>query len=303
MTARSEPAVPRLAAVPDHRALRHRAEVASAAQVARHYDELDAFYRDIWGEHVHHGLWYSGDEPPERAVEQLVTHVADHLALRAGEVVVDVGAGYGGTARQIAAAYDVQVTGLTVSAAQHAYAAYLEGEHRRNTQILLRDWLDNGMPSASADAVLAIESTEHLPHLPLALAEMRRVLRPGGRVAICAWLAGDAPARWQRRLLIEPICREGRLVTMSTAAAYTALLRDAGFEQITYEDLTTAVRRTWSICLGRLGRRVATDARYRRYAFRASASERAFVLAMIRILVAYHTGAMRYGLFVARAPS
>ena len=26
------------------------------ADIASHYDELDRFYRDIWGEHVHHGL-------------------------------------------------------------------------------------------------------------------------------------------------------------------------------------------------------------------------------------------------------
>ena len=32
--------------------------------VASHYDELDRFYRDIWGEHVHHGLWLRGEETP-----------------------------------------------------------------------------------------------------------------------------------------------------------------------------------------------------------------------------------------------
>ena len=34
----------------------------SAADVAGHYDELDAVYRAIWGEHVHHGLWRTGRE-------------------------------------------------------------------------------------------------------------------------------------------------------------------------------------------------------------------------------------------------
>src|SRR5688500_7725086 len=33
-----------------------------AADVALHYDQLDAVYRQIWGEHVHHGLWQSGRE-------------------------------------------------------------------------------------------------------------------------------------------------------------------------------------------------------------------------------------------------
>ena len=28
--------------------------------VARHYDQLDRFYRELWGEHVHHGFWATG---------------------------------------------------------------------------------------------------------------------------------------------------------------------------------------------------------------------------------------------------
>jgi hypothetical protein len=35
--------------------------------VGGHYDELDAFYRYIWGEHLLHGLWTSGKETPEKA--------------------------------------------------------------------------------------------------------------------------------------------------------------------------------------------------------------------------------------------
>ena len=32
--------------------------------VAVHYDTLDQFYREIWGEHVHHGYWRTGHEIP-----------------------------------------------------------------------------------------------------------------------------------------------------------------------------------------------------------------------------------------------
>lgn len=272
-------------------------------QVARHYDELDAFYRDIWGEHVHHGFWRTGRESPEQAVEQLVDHVADALALRAGEAVVDVGAGYGATARHLAARRGVRITGFTVSSSQHAYAVQRDGADCTNPKMVLRDWHTNRLPSDSVDAVLAIESTEHMEDLPLALSEMRRVLRPGGRLAVCAWLTADAPPAWQRRLLTEPIRREGRLVTMGNEAEIAGLLRDSGFAGVTFEDLTVGVRRTWSICLRRLAGRLATDARYRRYALRATNGERVFAATMVRILTAYHVGAMRYGLFLGRSPA
>src|SRR5262245_359341 len=96
---------------------------STTAAVARHYDQLDPFYRDIWGEHVHHGLWRSPHDAPDRAVEQLIDHVASALELSQGDTVVDVGAGYGATARYLAPRYGVNVTGYTISAAQQDFAA------------------------------------------------------------------------------------------------------------------------------------------------------------------------------------
>ena len=48
----------------------------TTAAVAAHYDELDPFYREVWGEHVHHGFWATGRESPTAAAEALVDLVA-----------------------------------------------------------------------------------------------------------------------------------------------------------------------------------------------------------------------------------
>jgi len=32
-------------------------ETQTAEEVASHYNDLDQYYRQIWGEHVHHGYW------------------------------------------------------------------------------------------------------------------------------------------------------------------------------------------------------------------------------------------------------
>jgi hypothetical protein len=75
--------------------------------VARHYDELDLFHRQIWGEHVHHGLWATDKETPAQAVESLIVHLAQRLALQPGQHVCDVGCGYGATGEWLAEHYDV----------------------------------------------------------------------------------------------------------------------------------------------------------------------------------------------------
>lgn len=57
----------------------------TTAAVAAHYDELDLFYREVWGEHVHHGFWATGRESPLAAVEALVDLMADRLDLAPGK--------------------------------------------------------------------------------------------------------------------------------------------------------------------------------------------------------------------------
>src|SRR6185436_13236560 len=98
------------------------AAIPAPADVAAHYDDLDAFYRDVWGEHVHHGLWRRGDETREEAVRALVDLVAHAGRIGADSRVCDIGCGYGATARMIVGDYGAHVTALTVSPAQHAFA-------------------------------------------------------------------------------------------------------------------------------------------------------------------------------------
>ncbi len=73
--------------------------------VAAHYDELDSFYREIWGQHVHHGYWATGRETPAEATVSLIELLAERLSLRPGLRVCDIGCGYGATARYLAATH------------------------------------------------------------------------------------------------------------------------------------------------------------------------------------------------------
>ena len=96
-------------------------EIVTSRQVSGHYDDLDALYREIWGEHLHHGLWTTGRESAEAAVVALVARVADAAAIRPGDRVCDVGCGYGATSRWLAENRGARVTGLTISERQHAH--------------------------------------------------------------------------------------------------------------------------------------------------------------------------------------
>ncbi len=279
-------------------------EAIAPAAVGAHYDSLDRWYREIWGEHVHHGLWERRADPPERATRRLAEHVADLAGVAPGSRVADAGCGYGATARLLARERGAAVTGLTLSAAQADWgnaAARREGIGGR-VQLRVGDWTDSGLEAGAFDAVIAIESVSHMPDPARAFAEAARVLRPGGTLVVCDWLARAARSGWRDRLLLEPICREGRLPAMRTAAAYGELLRRAGLEVTSFADESRRVSRTWPICLRRTAARLVRDPEARGFLLSPANPDRIFALTMVRILAAYGTRAMVYGVFVARRP-
>jgi len=276
-------------------------EVQTPAAVAEHYDELDPFYRHIWGDHVHHGLWLTGRESVAVAVEALIAHMASRLELRPGQHLCDVGCGYGATAEWLTTRLGLQVTGLTLSAVQLRRAS-LRASRSPMLRFLHQDWLENSFQDEAFDCVIAIESSEHMADKQRFFDEAYRTLRSGGRLGVCAWLARTGTRPWEERHLLEPICREGRLPSMGSEADYRRWATNAGFVINGFEDLSSRVRRTWTICAGRVARKLVTDPRYGQYLLDARARHRVFAISLLRIWIAYATRSMRYGLLIAQKP-
>ncbi len=272
--------------------------------VAHHYDELDILYRELWGEHVHHGLWVKGNETSSEATLQLLTVVAQRAHLQTDARVCDAGAGYGATARWLAQHYAARVTALTISPAQFSYARTLPAaQNGSRPTYLLQDWLNNILPNEAFDAVIAIESTEHMADKPRCFTEAFRVLRPGGKLVICAWLARESPAAWEVRHLLEPICREGRLAGLGSANEYCGWLQRAGFIVENCEDVSAQVRRTWTIVIHRMLFGLATQKKYWQFLLDREKRERIFGLTAGRMWLAYGLGALRYGIITACRPA
>ena len=272
------------------------AKTETSETVASHYDDLDPFYREIWGLHVHHGFWKTGDETINEATDALVDNALKGANLSPGSKVCDIGCGYGETSRYLAGKFGVNVTGLSVSENQLAFAATL-AQHR-DVNLLHRDWMDNGLPSGSFDLAFSIESSEHMPDLQKFFAEAYRVLKPGGRIRVCAWLAKKNPKRWELKHLLKPICSEGRL-RLCEESEYRALMEGVGFRNYHFEEITEAVKKTWTICIKRCVWKFLTDPKYLKFYVQGDSRNKKFILSLLRIRTAYETGSMKYGVFYA----
>jgi SAM-dependent methyltransferase len=115
----------------------------------------------------------------------------DGAGVRAGGRVLDVAAGAGGqtlaAARRVGPAGHVLATDLSPAILQYAAAAARSaGLENVETQELDGESLA-GIEDESVDAVISRLGIIYFPDQLGALAEMRRVLRPGGRLAVVVW--------------------------------------------------------------------------------------------------------------------
>ena len=268
-------------------------------EIRAHYDWATPAYRLLWGQHIHHGLWES-DESPARAQIQLIERLATAADIQQGDRVLDVGCGMGGTSIHLASSLGCQVTGLTLSPVQRAWATAAAGLRgvRRQARFFCQDAESFQGESHAFDIVWSVECTEHLFDKPAFFRRVADWLRPGGRTAICAWLASAEPHSPEAAKQLYDVCEGFLCPSLGTVDDYQSWMTQAGLMPLSFVDVSDKVARTWEICYERVRR-----SRMRLLAKIAGQSMVRFVDRFESILNAYRTGAMRYGYFVAQAPA
>jgi SAM-dependent methyltransferase len=156
--------------------------------------------------------------------------VLSRLALKPGEHVVDIGAGPGFLAAEMASAVgsDGRVYAVEPSESMRGLARY------RGASFDIRDGSADALPlpDNALDVAVATQVLEYVADVPAALAEIRRVLRPGGRVLVLdtdwdsiVWHSAD-PDRMRAVLA----AWEEHLADPHLPRTLGAALRDAGFD-------------------------------------------------------------------------
>ncbi|MFA9475742.1 MAG: class I SAM-dependent methyltransferase [Filomicrobium sp.] len=140
---------------------RRNSRLGSRRNISEHYDLSNDFFR-LWLDsdlHYSSGLYSAGAQSLEEAQRAKLDLIFEMLNLAGGEHILEIGCGWGALARHAARANNVQVTGVTLSRQQLAYArkqADKEG-FGASCKFLLQDYRD---VRGSFDHIVSVEMVE-----------------------------------------------------------------------------------------------------------------------------------------------
>ncbi len=173
--------------------------------------------------------------------------------LTPGTAVLDLGCALGGPARLLAAEFDCCVTGLDVM------EEYIEAAKMLTRMVGLTDRVDFqagnmlGMPfdDESFDAVWSQHTFMNIEDKAHLFGEIRRVLRPGGRLIFNEVVSGSQspvhyPVQWASDAAIDFLVPEAQMVER---------LETAGFEKIYWQDVTPVCAQWFQSVVERMGQR------------------------------------------------
>ncbi|GHE08465.1 methyltransferase domain-containing protein [Streptomyces alanosinicus] len=199
----------------------------------RYYEtgDVDAFYDAVWGgEDIHVGQYADAREAIADASRRTVQRAADRVVdlLGPDATVLDLGSGYGGSARALAERFGCRVVALDLS----------EEHNRRHRAANARRGLDglievvtgtlNHLPYEAErfDVVWSLEVLCHVTDRDQALAEAVRVLKPGGALVFSDIMAAEeTPAQ-----ALRPALSRLGVDTLATPSFYLEHLAGLGLK-------------------------------------------------------------------------
>ena len=264
-------------------------------KIVEHYDLVSPYYQSLWGNHIHHGYWISGDESKEQAQLQLMEHLAELANIQTGCTVLDIGCGFGGSSIYLAQKYKASATGITISPVQVEMARKAAAAEHLDARFLLMDAEALDFPQ-QFDLLWSVESISHYHDHRSFFANAARFLKPGGLFALTDWFKKPGLSPAQEQKFIEPIDR-GMFIELETMDDYESYLVASGLEIVQSQDLTRQCAKSWDIGLDMI--------RDKSLWILAAKMGKDFV-ANLRSFKAmragYSSGNFVYGLFIARKP-
>lgn len=195
-------------------------------------DDADRFYEKVWGgEDIHIGIYSEAGTSIRSASHKTVELMAAQLTgIDESTRVIDLGAGYGGSARYLARTFGCTVTCLNLSERQNERNRMLNKEQGLDDRIEVvhGSFEDIPRPDGTMDLTWSQDAFLHSGQRQRVLEEIHRVLAPGGELIFTDPMqADDCPAG-----VLKPVYDRLELDSIGSFAWYRQQLQALGFDEI-----------------------------------------------------------------------
>ena len=176
--------------------LRRNTRAGSQKNIHAHYDLGNRFYR-LWLDETmnYSAALFHGDlnQPMAQAQHAKVHRALAMAAVQPGDRLLEIGCGWGALAEKASTEFAAQVTAVTLSTEQLAYAQERMARLglTATADLRLQDYRD--ITDAPFDAICSIEMVEAVgrDYWPGYFATLARLLKPGGRACIQSIVIDD----------------------------------------------------------------------------------------------------------------
>ncbi len=175
--------------------LRRNNKRNSSKNIHAHYDLGNAFY-SAWLDPsmTYSSAWFDGNPHQDLQAAQLakVRRALRMAQVQPGARVLEIGCGWGGLAEIGAREFGAQMTGITLSPSQLAYAQQRLQALPATADLRLQDYRDTN--DGPYDAICSIEMIEAVgrEYWPTYFQTIARLLKPGGHACIQSIVIDDA---------------------------------------------------------------------------------------------------------------
>lgn len=221
-----------------------KAKAPAIAETQAFYDNrLRAALEELWGEHLHLGLFERYDDPLAEAQARATARMAEGLALPAEAEVLEVACGAGAAARHLARTFGCHVLATNISDFQIARGEALTAAAGLDHLVAFdrADFHALDHPDASFDCWWCQEALLHSADKQKVLAEGWRVLRPGGWVVLSDVTVPREVGAEDRAKIYARVQSPGMWDPAEHQAALTAL----GFNLRSVQDWSRHVARSY----------------------------------------------------------
>ena len=162
----------------------------SNKDIENYYDQTEVHYRMHWkldeGMGLHYGIWEEHTKNLAEAVLNSNYLLMNMGGIKATDLVLDAGCGIGGSSVYLAKNMGCHIQGITLSKKQCETATKLANDKGVGDKVTFsqQDYTQTNFADNTFDFAWCIESMETATDKSLFFKEMRRILKPGGKILV-----------------------------------------------------------------------------------------------------------------------